>query len=430
VASFTRVVLLATVAVLAWAAAPAVAAPALGRWEARGAGGARLVFTVIGAEGHRYVAHLVSFCGRRGEPEFDDWGVPGPTRDWNVQELGANGHFETGEVGGPKRIRGVLHDRRGQVHAHPWSLLAQTERCPASAYANLRARAIGPATVHDGVWRVVGTFGTTAQLRTYGGGALVQWSGTFGGVPPPKYPELPCQPVVIRDSTPIRARRFHDSYADALGGFTQASISGAFVTPTLAAGSYRSSFSYYDYVCTSGLFGVWVAELKRRPGYSLTPDRAGAEPPVVHVPYTEPKAPRTGPEPNTFRCAYRQANGPGRPDRPFDRCRPYARRKRGVLRLIWLRYGTTRGRRPWGYRHIAAKRGFSAKTDRYIAQTVARGTAHQVRKPPQGPSTMFVRTFRGHGRKCDFNVLTDERHGIITAYRTDAPKLGYVSGCP
>jgi hypothetical protein len=236
-------VVAAAIAALAAGAAPAAAVPSLGRWEARGDGGARVVWMVIGVGHRRYVASMVSFCGGRGYEEFDDWSQPNPPQ---LVDIGANGHFRTGEVGGAARLAGVLHERRGSVHAHPYALLAEDAGCPPSAFAHLRARFTGPAPAPDGIWRIVGTLGTTGFLHTYGGGSLVRWGGTFAGPPPPKYPELPCLPTAIVQRARVgRGGLLRSSYADALGAITRVSLSGA-VRPTHAGGFYTSNIEYFD----------------------------------------------------------------------------------------------------------------------------------------------------------------------------------------
>jgi hypothetical protein len=265
---------------------------------------------------------------------------------------------------------------------------------------------------------MIGSFPETrGEWRTYGGGTLLQWSGTFAAPAPP--PVLHCQPVSFVRSIPLGAKgRVRDTYADALGATTRVRIRGYF-SGSHAAGSYVGNFVLDPrYPCTS--LGFWLADLIWRPRYELPSDRPGGKPLTdVEVPVsTPPKGPRAGPEPNTFRCDVRK------PHRPYDPCRPYRRRGPGGGRIVWLRWGTTQ-HGGWGFRHIVARRGFSARTDRYIAATLARG-----RRDPKDRSRIF-RRFKGHGRSCTFRVILGAAaKGIISAYRVDGSKQGNVSGCP
>jgi hypothetical protein len=86
---------------------------------------------------------------------------------------------------------------------------------------------------------------------------------------------------------------------------------------------------------------------------------------------------------------------------------------------VLLRHGDSR----WGFRHIRRRRGFSAKTDAYIARTVSRGRWEPDKR-------RFARTYRGRGRSCTFRVVdAGDPKGIITAYVVEPGEQGPVSLC-
>jgi len=126
--------------------------------------------------------------------------------------------------------------------------------------------------------------------------------------------------------------------------------------------------------------------------------------------------PRHGPEANTFRCDFRK------PDKPYDLCRAYPRPEAGAIRWVNLRHGTN----AFGFRHLQHRRGFSAKTDRYIAATVRAGVPN-----PDTGAIRWERNYSRAGKTCQFRVVdTGDPKGILTAYVIDGKKQGPVSLCP
>lgn len=396
--------------------ANAGAAPLAGRWEARGSGGARVTFVVVPAGKRDVVADVVVFCRMNGQAAFEDWSESiGPA----TTLIGPDGRITP--LGGPEAIQGRLDQRSGVISSS--ASYAGGAGCSDSAYRGLRARHLGPVVARDGQWSWIGSLGSSGSMEVYGGGALIKVAGTFVGPPSPQAPQVgPCTPTLpgifgprfsLRTS---RSGRFNASLVSGAFGYASSvRLRGGFAGPTRAAASYVGALAYPGYTC--GSVGFIVATLRRpappyEPIYDPRTRRTSIQPRRPRPP--RQRFPRSGPERNSFRCDLR------RPSRPYDLCRAYPRREGDATRWVLLRHGA----RTWGFRHIQRRRGFSAKTDAYIAMTVARGSWDPA-------SRRFERSYRGGGRACKFRVVdTGDPKGVITAYVVGPSRQGPVSLCP
>jgi hypothetical protein len=202
------------------------------------------------------------------------------------------------------------------------------------------------------------------------------------------------------------------------GIVSRVGIHGRIASPTRLAAVNLGFFTYgAEYTCSApGLFAATLV----RPAPRYEPYYTGGQ----HDPKYQPRLPRpprhrfpaTGRERDDFRCDFRRPAGPN------DLCRAYPRKEQGTTRWVQLKWGNARR----GFRHIRARRGFSLKTDRYIARTVASGEP-----TPQGTTTKYEKTYHSRGRSCRYRVIdAGQPKGIISAYVIEPSKRGYVSLCP
>ena len=390
--------------------------PLPGLWEARGPGGARVTFVVVAAGHERIAADPVVFCGPAGEPAWD-WGQV--WRRWQT-EVKPSGRIV--DISSPTILAGRLATRSGSVTSSVEQAPSRTS-CSPQSFERMRARHVGPVKLRDGLWSFAGTLGSSGPMEVYGGGTLVTLAGTFVGPPSPQAPEVgPCLPTLpasfgSRWALAVsRGGAFGGPLESGMFGYaSRVSLAGGFGGPTRGAAVYVGGLTYPGYVC--GASGFIVAQLRRpAPPYEkIYHPRSQTNSPQPRLPgLPRVRAPRSGKEPNSFRCDVR------RPDGAYDFCRAYPRTEGETTRWVVLRHGD----KAWGLRHIERRRGFSAKTDSYIARTVARGEWDPAAK-------RFERAYRGRGRKCRYRVVDEgDPKGIITAYVVEPGKQGPVSRCP
>lgn len=148
--------------------------PRVGRWEAEGPGGARVVFVVTASPDRqrRFAGSEIALCGAQPETGGSYYSI----------ELDAHGRGEDHGVTGPwfpsfalNATTGVISRGFG-VHDRDNHLV-----CSESAFHHLHAHYVGPVAVRDGEWEVHSSLGAVGTVQVWGGGTLVYQFVPFTG---------------------------------------------------------------------------------------------------------------------------------------------------------------------------------------------------------------------------------------------------------